>query len=371
MLGLSLALVGAALCGCQSTNFKAASLPMELRAAPITGTKQIHLPNLAASGVGTSAISPGDLLDVTIFSGLEDEAPNPSVLQVSQRGDIDLPLIGQVVVAGMEPSDASRAITSAAVDRGVYRRPNVTLEINKRATHQITVLGAVSEPGVHELPVGACDVLSAISAAGGLTEDAGTEVEVMRQPAKTFLARGGPGNAANPDIQQVAYQPGFQPPAVVATRPQPATAMMERIDLAMADTKSTVSQPLGDRDVIRVPPQTKRIVYVSGLVNKPDQFELPHDQNVRVLDALAMAGGLSSVVADKVYVIRQFEDDQRKQPAVIQVSIADAKQNGKENLILAPGDLVSVESTVTTTFVGAIESFFRISLGVTNSAFGF
>jgi len=352
-----------AVCGCQSTNFQAASLPAELRAPPIAGGSQIHLPNLAAAAARSSAISPGDLLDVRIASGLDDDAAKPNVSQVSTTGEIDLPLIGPVAIAGLDSPGASRAITQAAIQRGVYRRPNVTIEVRERATHEVTVIGAVSEPGVHKLPIGASDVLSAIAAAGGLTEEAGTEVQIMRQSPRTILAADSP---ATPEggVQQVAYTAGF-PQSVAAAQPS-----MQRIDLAMATSRSVDEQQLGDRDVVMVSPRKKRVIHVSGLVQTPNQFELPVDQDIRVLDAIAMAGGRSSPVADKTYVIRQTAKGQ-EQPAVIEVSIAKAKKNGAENLILAPGDLVSVESTVSTTVVDVVESFFRVSLGLTSTAFRF
>ena len=109
-------------------------------------------------------------------------------------------------------------------------------------------------------------------------------------------------------------------------------------------------------------PEEKRVIHVTGLVNKADQFELPRNQDVRVLDAIAMAGGVSSPVADKAFVIRRLPD--MPEPVVVQVSIAKAKRNGNENLHLAPGDLVSVETTVATAFVDTARNLFRMTLGV-------
>ncbi|MEM6331561.1 MAG: polysaccharide biosynthesis/export family protein [Planctomycetota bacterium] len=321
---LRTAVLAAACVGCQSVNYRAASLPDAMRAAPIENTGQIHLPNLATAGGPSTALSPGDLLNVRVLSGLETTAPEPTVIQISARGEIDLPLIGPVAVAGMQLPDASRRIAKAAVERGVYRQPNITLEVREKATHQVTVLGAVAEPGVHQLPVAACDVVSAIAAAGGLTEEAGADVEVLRQPAPTlFASQEDNQGAATGGVQQVSYN---------AAGGQAGQPVMQRINLAQVTTGPKAANGLGDRDVVMVLPRKKRVVYVTGLVAKPDQFELPVDQDVRVLDALAMAGGASSGVADKVLVIRQQGDGQ--EPAVIELSIAEAKANGKENLLL-------------------------------------
>ena len=111
------------------------------------------------------------------------------------------------------------------------------------------------------------------------------------------------------------------------------------------------------------------MIHVAGLVNTPNEFELPPDKDVRVLDAIAMAGGLKSPVADKVYVIRQME--KMPEPAVIEVSLSRAKKNGNENLLLASGDLVSVESTYLTSSVEALSTFFRVGLSLGGSVVAF
>jgi polysaccharide export outer membrane protein len=130
-----------------------------------------------------------------------------------------------------------------------------------------------------------------------------------------------------------------------------------RIDLAQAPEQIAPSYSLGDRDVVMVLPQEKQFVHVTGLVHQPNQFELPRNQDVTVLDAIALAGGVSSPMADKVFVIRRLPE--MPKPAVIQVSIADAKRDGNENLRLASGDLVSVERTASTVMVDSVMTMFR------------
>ena len=105
---------------------------------------------------------------------------------------------------------------------------------------------------------------------------------------------------------------------------------------------------------------------MTGLVEKPGQFLLPMEQDVYLLDAISMAGGKSSVVADKVFVIRRVPD--REEPIVIRASISEAKHNGLENLRLAAGDTITIEQTPATAVVDAIEKFFRFSLGFASSS---
>ena len=135
-----------------------------------------------------------------------------------------------------------------------------------------------------------------------------------------------------------------------------------RLDLAKMESVAGQTHELNDRDMVMVLPEEKRLIHVTGLVIKADQFEIPKHQDVRVLDAIAMAGGVSSPVADKAFVIRRLPN--MSEPTVIQVSLSQAKRNGRENLRLAPGDLVSVEATAATAVVDTVNNLFRMSLGV-------
>jgi polysaccharide export outer membrane protein len=115
--------------------------------------------------------------------------------------------------------------------------------------------------------------------------------------------------------------------------------------------------------------EQKRLIHVTGLVVKPNQFELTREKEIRVLDAIAMAGGTSSPVADKVIIIRHLPN--MMEPALVKVSIWRAKRNGDENLRLAAGDLVSVESTASTMAVDTMTKFFRVALGVSGNVAAF
>jgi polysaccharide biosynthesis/export protein len=48
-----------------------------------------------------------------------------------------------------------------------------------------------------------------------------------------------------------------------------------------------------------------------------------------------------------------------EEPVVIECSIRAAKRGGNANLVLAPGDVVSVEETPLTFTVGTIQNFVR------------
>jgi polysaccharide export outer membrane protein len=355
-----------AVCGCRTASFTASNLPVELRAIPAPTSTGINLERMAGGGgVGTSQIGPGDLVEITIVSGSGEERVLPVPARVAQDGTVMVPLIGSVPVGGVEPVAAEQRIAAAAIERGIYRQPYVTLTVKEPAVNRVTVLGAVAKPGVVELPRGACDLASAIAAAGGLAKDASTRIEILHRGTRTFLAENGKPAGDSPDVNTTEG-------VTLASYNEQSVAGppdLARIDLAQAGPMASQNRRLDDRDVVMVMPRESHVIHVTGLVKTPDQFELPHDKDIRVLDALAMAGGVTSPVADKVYVIRQVPGGGK--PAVIRVSVAKAKRSGEENMLLAAGDLVSVENTVATVTVDTVGKFFRVALGLNGSVTAF
>lgn len=352
----------AVLCvGCQSGNYQARNLPGEFRAGPQIPNDAINFAKATSPGASESILAPGDLLSLTVATGRKDEEINPVLARVADDGTVDVPVIGPVPVAGLEAFEASKNIASLGIQRGMYRHPLVTVEIKSKAVNRVTVLGAVKEPGVHELPRAGSDLVSALAAAGGLNEEAGTIVEIVRQPKYGLASHEQTPTGADGEIQLAGYTPspgGRHPQA----KPGWSAPQTIRIDLASAAPLVNPDYRLSDRDLVRVVARPKEVIHVAGLVHKPGQFELPLDQDVHLLDAIAMAGGRNSPVADKVFVIRQVEN--QTEPLVIQASIANAKQIGLENLRLQAGDSVSVEQTPSTAVVEAVSKFFRLTFGV-------
>lgn len=131
------------------------------------------------------------------------------------------------------------------------------------------------------------------------------------------------------------------------------------IDLLSADSQS-VSYPIQDGAVIFVKEKAPRTLQVIGLVKRPDRFDYPEDQELRLLDAIALAGGRTLEIADSVKIIRTLPGEER--PIVILASVRYAKQGGEDNLALLPGDVVSVEETPVTFTVEAVRSLLRFGV---------
>ena len=121
---------------------------------------------------------------------------------------------------------------------------------------------------------------------------------------------------------------------------------------------------LTDGTVIWVDKQDPLPLTVVGLVNAAGQFEFPVGQSLSVLDAISLSRGISSPVANKIYVIRKRSGV--AEPQLIQVSYSKAKRDGRENILLQPGDVVSVEQTPATVLLDVLKT---ANIGITGRAF--
>lgn len=333
---VTLVLICGLMIGCAGPNmYRAKDLPPELAAIPVPNVRRLDLSGLAGPSTGSEFIQPGDLLELSIAGGLAAESVVEFPVRVGDDGNAVLPDIGLLRLAGLELVDAEAVISAACIQRGLYLRPHVAVTMKHQRKNRITVVGAVKEEGIYEVPRGQSYLLDGIVAAGGLSDDAGANVHI-RIPA---VAAG--SIAANPAAM------GPNGVITVSAQSLAATpARSYRINIEEAVTSGASGQYLPDNSVIVVERQELAPVRVLGLVRKPGEFDYPVERPLHVLGALALAGGCANPFADKIYVIRQRPG--MTDPAVIEVSLKAAKQSGQENVRLEPGDVMSVERTVNT-----------------------
>lgn len=340
ILGLGLGwLVLAA--GCAERVYRADRLPMELAATPPVSIDAINLSGLADPPVQTDQIAPGDVLEVTLLTDASKLATATAPVRVSEDGTVEIPLIGRVSVAGLGLEEAEQTIAAEARSRGIFRNPCVTVTMKQPRTNKITVVGAVQAPGVRELPSRSSTLLAALVAAGGLTKEAGPEVEIRH---------------TKPPSDGIVHAAGWEDRGAAegATGGRP---WVERVNLATAAQDRRTPYWLQDGDVVHVFKRQVEPISVLGLVRQPGEFEFPTTRPLRVLDAIALAGGTSNPVADKVLILRR--PLHQPNTVSIELSLQQAKK-GAENLPLQAGDTVVVEQTAATAFVETLQTFFRV-----------
>jgi polysaccharide biosynthesis/export protein len=191
-------------------------------------------------------IGAGDLLEVSLY-GMPDFKTD---VRVNSGGEISLPMIGTVPVAGLSVEQAETLVAHKLTEKGLFNDPHVTVFEKEYATQGISVLGEVQKPGIYPL-LGSRKLYDAISAAGGTTPKAGRYVLITRRndpqhSVRVPLMTGAPESMEN----NVTVEPG---------------------------------------DTILI--SKAGVVYVVGDVHQPGGFVMENGNDITVLKAIALAQG--------------------------------------------------------------------------------
>lgn len=203
----------------------------------------------------------GDVLTIHIF-GSADYTPTA---RVGLDGKIQLPLIGSVEVAGLTVHRAEDLIAQALVEAGMYRDPQVSIQITESPNLIATVVGEVHGivPIIGERRL--LDVLTAAGSGGG----GGTGT------ATTVIVGGGglPASASH-----------------VITINRPGVAEPITIDLGTDPAKSSLADiPIFPRDTIIVP--RIGVVYLLGAFKTQGAIPLQPNSPLTLIKVAALAGG--------------------------------------------------------------------------------
>src|SRR6266550_3946441 len=129
----------------------------------------------AQEPAGDYRIGSKDLLEIRVL-----EIPDLNVeRRVSDGGAIDLPLLGQISVAGKTAVEAQEQLETLLRAKYV-NRANVSVIVKEFANKPVSIVGAVVRPGSLNIS-GRWYLLQAISAAGGLDSSAGKKIFVLRR----------------------------------------------------------------------------------------------------------------------------------------------------------------------------------------------
>jgi len=134
------------------------------------------IPSLMA-GEGDYILASGDTLDLMVYR--EPDLGMRS--KIARDGRVQLPLLGEVKVAGMSVRDAQEHIRKL-YDADYLVDPQIYLNIASYTQRKITVIGQVSRPGSYELQGNeSLGILEAIGMAGGFTRIADTKNVVVKR----------------------------------------------------------------------------------------------------------------------------------------------------------------------------------------------
>jgi polysaccharide export outer membrane protein len=135
-------------------------------------------------------IGPRDVLEVTVFK-VQDLS---KVVQVSEAGTINYPLVGEVEAGGKTAREIEQDLTKLLGTK-YLQNPQISVFVKEYNSQRITVEGAVKKPGVYPI-IGGMSLLQAVATAGGFDSNAEETVLLIRQ-------NNGKSSAGRFDVSQI------------------------------------------------------------------------------------------------------------------------------------------------------------------------
>jgi protein involved in polysaccharide export with SLBB domain len=368
-------------------------LPREYLARPREEKKPIPLPLLRQKAPDNYRLDAGDVLGVYIEKVLGDRTVPPPVrlselpgqtpafgypIPVREDGTLPLPLVAPVPVKGLTLAEAEQRVRKAyTVDKHILNpeTDRIVMTLMQKRTYHVLVVredsGALTvgaggvlgntkrgTGAVIDLPAYENDVLNALTRTGGLPGlDAMDEVVIERGYYHS-----------DAEAQQALHQIATCSPCWV---PRPAIAdqlgsEVVRIPLRLRPDEPVRFQPedviLRTGDIVFIQARDTELFYTGGLL-VPRQYVLPRDYDLRVVDAISLAGGplvnglfqqsnlsgnitasgLGSPSPSEVSILRRAKCSGQ---VVIHVDLNRALNDPRENILIQAGDVIILQETV-------------------------
>ena len=389
-----------ALVGCyapmHSPGIAARDLPNDYRWPVRTSSARLNYSSLVAEPSDVYLLGADDLLEVAVPDLVAQGTLQSFQARVQTTGEIYLPRLGGVDVAGLSLSQAQQRVNETLAAQ-LLLNPGATVSLIEKGTVRVLVLGAVEQPGVHELPRYENDVAHALAAAEGFSEEAGEMIEIHRRWGDHQ-----PGSAISP-IHQAGFastsiagrhESGIQL-ASTANRTsfpnsgrypqlgghtgefqkrQVSSSQVVHSGYPMAESVPTgipsgpiVRIPLRDNgtsfnpsdvvlnsgDVVVVPQGTDKVFYVVGPLSEQSRIRfsvgdkdreigsgllLPDDREVDAVTAVAMAGYLDPIESPTTVTIHRVNPDGT--PLLVRVDLIAARSDPLETILIQPGDII-------------------------------
>jgi polysaccharide export outer membrane protein len=283
-------------------------------ALPLPAQNVSHMSVAATTGDLSSGsatyplqIAAGDLLDLSVFDTPELSAK----LRVDEHGAVTLPLGGSLSVSGLTAGEAGLAIQERFQKDAILKSPHVSVTVLEYSTQGVTILGEVKNPGVYPI-LGTHNLLDFISAAGGVTPNAGKGVTISHRMDSTH-------------------------PVVVTMDSRPGNTGASNVDIRPGDT--IIVSHAG-------------IVYVVGDVGKPGGFLIENNDRLSVLQAIALAQGTNKTAGlNQTKLIRKTDSGRQEIP----VPLKKILLNKASDELLADGDILFIPVSGTKSVLVGIE----------------
>jgi polysaccharide export outer membrane protein len=243
-------------------------------------------------------LAPGFLVSLNVL----DDHDFQGYFRVDQDGNIAVPILGTIQVAGETVSEARAQIRKRLLDDRILKDPQVDLNVVEYTAPVVTVIGEVASPGKYPL-LAQRKLVDVLALAGGTTIAAGDEIQIVREK----------GNA---DPVLVHYSRSMNPKAVEDLLVQPG-------------------------DTVQV--KRSGIVYVLGAVVRPGGYVMQEEGTLTVLQAISLANGTTLPASiSSIHLLRRNADS-----AVVDIAVPlDKMSHGKSaDMQLRASDVLYVPTS--------------------------
>src|SRR5262245_11871615 len=191
----------------------------------------------------------GDAIRVTVFQ----QPDMTTEARISEKGTVNLPLIGEQKVAGKSNIEAGKQIAGAYRDGKYLKDPQVQVTLVTLRSRQVSVLGQVARPGLYPLDDTSDGLKQVLAAAGGAI------------PTGADFATG------------------------------PRKGQPQRVDILWKDFK------LQGADTVYI--ERAPVFYIYGEVTRAGAYRV--EQNMTVMQAIAAGGGITPRGSDRRLKMRR------------------------------------------------------------------
>ena len=268
------------------------------RSAPTSGSNG---PTALPDDFTKLVIAPGFVLEFDVF-GVGEMTHE---LNVDSEGNVIVPLIGSVHVAGNTLRQAELRMNTLLVEAQMIKSPQVSLRIVAFAKQSVTVAGEVQNPGRVQL-LAPRSLLDVLALAGGETTAAGGQVEIRRPSADGLTVN---------KVELVSYASG-------------------------KDSEAAQTALVYPGDEVYV--QRAGVVYVLGAVERPGGYLMLNGGKLSVPQAIALALGTTSVASSKEAVIVRKSNGQISQ---LTVPLKKQQTGQAPSVALSDGDMLYIPTS--------------------------
>ena len=260
-------------------------------------------------------LGPEDVVGIEVFNVPELK----QTVRVENDGTIWVKLLGRVKVVGLT-TEALREELESGWGKNYLENPKVVVFVREFHGRPVSVIGAVEKPGIYQLP-GPRTLIEVLSLAGGLLKRtngaAGRTVYITRKG----------------DFGDLEMAPGMR---------QTAANQIE-IDLKrlLYSRHVELNIQIKPFDVVSV--SKAGVVYVAGEVKKPGGFLLDDRDAFTVLEALALAEGLTANAAKKSARVIHRSDNGSLSDT--QVDVGKILNGKADDVVLAANDVLFIPNS--------------------------